>query len=63
MKSTELSIGKLSSAMLDALVRISRRNVTILRSVGFDRTYSVTREGEQESDIKIVTVDALNGKV
>jgi hypothetical protein len=59
MKNTEPVLGKLSNAMLDALVAISSRVVTITRGAGIKNTYSEVKEDNQESVIKTATVDAL----
>jgi hypothetical protein len=60
MKAAKPILGKMSNAMLDALIAISSRVVTISRGVGIRDTYSVVKEDGQESVIKAATIDALN---
>lgn len=59
MKSTEPVLGKLSNAMIDAIIAIRSRVVTVTRGCGIRNAYSIVNEDSQVSDIKPATVDAL----
>lgn len=52
-------MSKLSNAMIDALIAINSRVVTITRGAGIRNTYNNVKEDGQESVVKAATVDAL----
>ncbi len=59
MKEAKPILGKLSNAMLDALIAISSRAVWLNRGRGLVTCYSFVEEDDQVSVIKPATIDAL----